>query len=84
MKNYINLFLILSLFLSNISFLEGRKIKLKSQESTNNNTSTFGGINFESELNIDIPESFAIINAAIKDSIFPYFPYYEFTNIVSN
>ena len=38
------------LIISNASILEARKINLKSSKSDDKSTSTYGGVNFESEL----------------------------------
>ena len=49
MIKYLKYFFII-IIISNVSILEARKIDLKKSKSDDKNTSTFGGINFESEL----------------------------------
>ncbi len=51
MIKYLNILFIIIFTFSHGILLEARKIKLKSKESTSNNNSTYGGINFENELN---------------------------------
>ena len=49
MFKYFN-FILIILFLSNINLLEARKLKLKPHETTEKQSSAFGGLNFINEL----------------------------------
>jgi microcin C transport system substrate-binding protein len=51
MIKYLKILFIIIFTFSNGVLLEARKIKLKSKKSISNNSSTYGGINFENELN---------------------------------
>jgi hypothetical protein len=51
MIKYLKILFIIIFTFSNGVLLEARKIKLKSKKAVSNNSSTYGGANFENELN---------------------------------